>query len=84
MRRVVETQEAVIVERGGKPQVVLLSIQEFQRLQARRPREDDWRVLLDELHAELHARLGDRQLPPAEDILQQVREERDAELDAMR
>ncbi len=32
MRRVVEGQEPVIVERGGKPKVVVLSVAEYERL----------------------------------------------------
>jgi prevent-host-death family protein len=79
MRRVRDTDEVVTVELGGKPQVVMLSIDEYRRLVAARPQEADWRTLLDEAHEYLREQYGDRELTPAEEIIRQVREERDAE-----
>ena len=35
LRRVIEDQTPVIVERGGKPQVVFVSLAEYERLLAR-------------------------------------------------
>jgi len=34
LRRVVDLQEAVVVERGGTPQVVVLSVGEYERLKS--------------------------------------------------
>ena len=35
LRRVIEDRTPVIVERGGKPQVVFVSLSEYERLRAR-------------------------------------------------
>jgi prevent-host-death family protein len=80
MRKVVENQQPVIVERGGKPQVVVLSINEYENLLAGQAQREDWRTLLAQAHERIRADLGDRQLPPPEDIIRAMREERDAQL----
>jgi prevent-host-death family protein len=80
MREVVESQQPVIVERGGKPQVVVLSINEYENLLAGQARREDWRTLLAQAHERIRADLGDRKLPPPEDIIREMREERDAQL----
>jgi len=56
MRRVVERGEPVIVERGGKPEVVVLSIAEYERL--RTSQTSDWRTALNVAH-EMVPRAGD-------------------------
>jgi prevent-host-death family protein len=83
MRQAVETQEAIIVERGGKPQVVVLSMEEYERL-LRGERRHEWRELVQGARAQIQADLGGRSLPGAEEILRQVREDRDEQLLAMR
>jgi prevent-host-death family protein len=80
IRDVVEKQQAVIVERGGKPQVVVLSINEYENLLAGQAQREDWRILLAQAHERIRADLGDQQLPPPEDIIRKMREERDAQL----
>jgi prevent-host-death family protein len=80
MREVVENQQPVIVERGGKPQVVVLSINEYENLLAGQAQREDWRTLLAQAHERIRADLGDRKLPPPEDIIREMREERDAQL----
>ena len=80
MREVVENQQPVIVERGGKPQVVVLSINEYENLLAGQAQREDWRTLLAQVHERIRADLGDRKLPPPEDIIREMREERDAQL----
>jgi prevent-host-death family protein len=80
MREVVENQQPVIVERGGKPQVVVLSISEYENLLAGQAQREDWRTLLAQAHERIRADLGDRKLPPPEDIIREMREERDAQL----
>jgi prevent-host-death family protein len=77
---VVEKQQAVIVERGGKPTVVVLSINEYENLLAGQAQREDWRILLAQAHERIRADLGDQQLPPPEDIIRKMREERDAQL----
>ena len=79
MRRVVEQGERVIVERDGRPQIVLLSIAEFERLKESQPRED-WRALVQQARQQLQAEMDGRDLPAPEEIIRQMREERDEQL----
>ena len=80
MREVVENQQPVIVERGGKPQIVLLSIDEYENLLAGQAQREDWRSLLAQAHERIRADLGGRPLPPPEEIIREMREERDAQI----
>jgi prevent-host-death family protein len=84
MRWVVENRRPVIVERGGKPHVVVISADEYEELLAGRREKDNWRDLVEQARAQIQEELGGRDLPPVEDILRQVREERDARLMALR
>jgi prevent-host-death family protein len=82
MQQVIEGQEPVIVERGGKPQVVVLSIAEYERMKKAKQKEM-WRETLAQavqLREEIAARLGDQPLPPSEKVIGQMREERDEQL----
>ena len=80
MRDVVENQQPVIVERGGKPQVVVLSIDKYESLLAGQAQREDWRSLLAQAHERIRADLGGRELPAPEDIIREMREERDAQI----
>jgi prevent-host-death family protein len=82
MRRVVEQGEQVIVERDGRPQVVILSIAEFEQLKESQPRED-WRKLVQQSRRQIQAELDGRELPAPEEIIHQLREERDEQLLAL-
>ena len=79
IQRVTEERTPVVVERGGKPCVVVLPIDEYERLKAGQ-RQEDWEDLVDQARAGVRAALAGRQLPPAEEIIREMREERDAEL----
>jgi len=83
MRWVVEKQKPIIVERGGKPHVVVLSVEEYERLRAGRRERDDWRDLVRQAREQMRIELGERVLPPPEEIIRQMREERDAQLVAL-
>ena len=81
MRQVVEKGQTVIVERDGMPQVVVLSVGEYERLRAA-AKPDDWEEALHRAVAvaeRIHARRQGKPLPPPEEIIRAVREERDAE-----
>ena len=80
MRRVTEGGGAVIVEKDGKPQVAILSVAEYSRLKSGANGQTDWEALLDRAHQVIRAELGQRKLPNAARVLQEMREERDAEL----
>ena len=77
MRRVVEDDEAIIVERDGKRQVVLISIDEYEHYKAKKP---SWEILLEQTHELVAQEMGGRELPPADEIISKMREERDAQL----
>ncbi len=82
LRRVVEEQTPVVVERKGEPQVVVVPIPLFDRLAGLAPdtEPDDWwtraQTTRDQVALDLHG----RKLPPADEIIREMREERDAEL----
>jgi prevent-host-death family protein len=78
MRRVVERDESVIVERGGKPEVVIISIAEYERLRATGP--DNWLERVDKVRERIRQELGGRILPSPEEVIREMREERDAQL----
>jgi prevent-host-death family protein len=83
MREAVETNEAIVVERGGKSHVVVLSVEEYERLLRGQPRAD-WKELVRAAGVQIQADLGGRTLPRPEEILEQAREDRDGQLLAMR
>ncbi len=84
MRRVVERRQIVMVERGGKPHIVMLSVEEYERLKSAETARPDWRTLVDEAQAQIQAELGGRELAPPEEIIRQMREERSAQLADLR
>ncbi len=84
IRRVTEDGEQIIVERGGTPVVVVISVQDYHRYRATCPEDEGWRDLMKRTHEQILAELGDRELTPADEVLRQVREERDAQLSHLR
>jgi prevent-host-death family protein len=83
MRQAVETNEAIVVERGGKSHVVVLSVEEYERL-LKGQEQAAWKELANASRTQIQADLGGRTLPPPEEILEEAREGRDEELLAMR
>lgn len=79
MQRVVREGAAVVVERGGKPYVVVVPVDEYERWREPEP-QSTWETLVDEARAEIRAHLAGRRLPPADEIIREMREERDAQL----
>ena len=57
---------------------------EYDRLLTRQQEQDDWRQLVRQAREQIQAELGERELPPPEDVIRQMREERDARLLDMR
>lgn len=76
MRRAVESREPVIVERGGKSHVVVLSVDEYERL-LKNQDQGDWQELVRQARAKIQSDLANRQLPRSEEILREIREDRD-------
>ncbi len=86
IRRVVEEQEPVLVERGGKPYVVILSVEEYERLKAIRSKET-WRETVEEilrLGSRIKSRRKGKSLTPPEEIIHELRKERNAQLSGLR
>lgn len=69
----------VIVERDGKPEVVVISKQEYDRLVKAAPRSDWWQKM-EETRQFICKELGGRELPDPAEMLRLAREERDEEL----
>ncbi len=86
MRRVVEEREPVIVERGGQPQIVMMAVTEYEQLKANQ-KPEDWQQALNqaaEIREKIMARRQGQPLPPADEIIRQMREERDEQLLSLR
>jgi prevent-host-death family protein len=83
MREAVESNEAIIVERGGKSHVVVLSVEEYERL-LKGQQKAEWKELAHAARTQIQADLGGRPLPPPEEMLEEAREGRDGELLDMR
>jgi prevent-host-death family protein len=83
MRQAVESHEAIIVERGGKSHVVVMSMEEYERLR-KGQRHDEWKELVQQARDQIEAHLGGRTLPASEEILKQLRQDRDEQLLGMR
>lgn len=80
MRRAVSGQEPIIVERSGEPHVVILSVAQFERLKAAQEAYTGWQERVDEARQRVLADLSGRSLPPAEELIRKMREDRDGEL----
>jgi prevent-host-death family protein len=86
MRRAGTGGEAIVVERGGEPTIVVLSMTEYRRLLAAAG-DETWRPGLDraiQTAQRIRVRRGGAPMTAAEDILAQQREARDDELLGMR
>lgn len=83
MQQAVREGEPIIVARDGKAHVVVLSIDAYERL-LKRQRQEDWQSLVDRARAQIRVELAGRELPHSQEILEQIREERDAKLAALR
>lgn len=80
MRWVVESQRPIIVEREGKPHVVVLSVAEYERLLTGEQEHKRWNELVQQAREQIRTELGERELTPPEEMLRQTRERRDAQL----
>lgn len=76
MRRVVEKQEAVIVERSGEPQVVVISLAQYEQYKALRGAQSDWLQEALAVRQRIAQELDGRPVTPPEEIIREMREER--------
>lgn len=80
MRRVAEKEETVIIEHGGKPHTVMISVARYEQLLAAQQQRNDWRELVHRALEQVRADLGERELPPPEEILREIRNLRDEQI----
>ena len=79
MRQAVEDGEPIVVERGGKAHVVVLSMDAYQRL-LKGQHQESWQEKVERARAQVRVDLAGRELPSPDEIMAQIREERDAQL----
>jgi prevent-host-death family protein len=86
LRRVAEQDVTLVVEKGGKPEAVVLSVQAYGRLQAAREADEGLEALsrARALRERIRARRGGKPLPAPEDVIAELRRERDDELTPLR
>ncbi|MBX2998217.1 MAG: type II toxin-antitoxin system Phd/YefM family antitoxin [Caldilineaceae bacterium] len=76
MNEVVEHKQPILVEKNGKPQMVMLAIEEYQRMAAQQHQSGEWEAQLDELHAQIRVELGDQRIRHAAEVIREAREGR--------
>ncbi len=86
LRRVAEQDVTLVVERGGKPEAVVLSMEAYARLLSTRQAEEAGDALsrARALRERIRARRKGAPLPAPEDVIAEMRRGRGDELDPMR
>jgi prevent-host-death family protein len=78
LRAVAERGETVFVERSGKPQAVILSVDEYKRLQAcSGDREEDLWDRIDRARERFAEITKGKHIPDADELIDGGRDERD-------
>jgi len=81
LRQVSEEGQTIIVERDGRPQAVVISVAEYERMLGQET--PNWQTALERLRLIGERILERRQglpLPPPEEWIREAREERDEQL----
>lgn len=81
--RRVRANDTITVERGGKPEAVILSVAAYERLRANQgdtEEPEDWWEAARRSRERIAKELNGRTLPPIEDVIHEMREERDAQI----
>lgn len=85
IRRVADSRESVIVERGGKPQVVIISLPEYEQLlEGQQKDSSEWKILVDAARERIRAESTGRKRMPPEEVIARMREDRDDQLVGLR
>ena len=82
MQDAVLHQQPIVVERAGKPQVVILAYELYQQLAGNE--QENWQARLARAQAKLDAYLAGKELSSAVDMLEEGRRIRDEELADLR
>ena len=80
MREVEETGQPVIVQRGGKDKVVLVSTHRYRTLALAEETEPAWRQSLKRTHRLIEGQLDGLPLPDPAEVIRKMREERSEHL----
>jgi prevent-host-death family protein len=78
MRKVREDGATIVVERAGKPEIVILSIIEYKQRLGGQTAQSDWRERVRRTRELVRQELAGRPLPDIDDLIDGGREERDA------
>jgi prevent-host-death family protein len=76
MQRAIETGQPIVVEKGGKAQVVVLSVEEYERLSRTEQSPETVFEELQRVSAMVAEDLQGRLLPDAVEIIREEREKR--------
>jgi prevent-host-death family protein len=79
LRRIEEYGETIVVNRAGKPQAIIMSIEEFNRLKGR-IEQPEWERRLEETHELIRQEGGGRLTTPIAEVVREMREERDEQI----
>jgi prevent-host-death family protein len=82
MQNAIQHQQPIVVEKAGRPQVVIIAYDRYQQLV--RDEKDDWRTLLARGHANVNSFRAGRELPSAVEMVEEGRRARDEELSDLR
>ena len=82
MQNAVRNHQPIIVEKAGKPQVVILAYEQYKQLVANE--QGNWQTMLAKGHAMVNADLKGRELPSAVEMVEAGRKARDEELANLR
>lgn len=79
MRDVSERDEIIIVERGGSPKIAIMSVAYLNELRSKAGNTvPEWKRLLEEAHEQVRKDGNVPLMPPPEDVIREMREERNA------
>ena len=82
MQDALRNQQPIIVEKAGKPQVVILAYDRYRQLVNNEPEE--WEAMLARGHALVNDYLAGRELASPVEMLEEARRTRDEELAGLR
>jgi prevent-host-death family protein len=82
MQDALRSQQPIVVEKAGKPQVVILAFERYQQLVSNE--QEDWQTMLANVHAMIKADLQGGKLSSAVEMVEAGRRARDEELADLR
>lgn len=74
-----EENETITVERGGQPQAVVISVEEYEKLRSDAPEQEDWWTRVLETRRRFREQMGDQEID-VDEIIRTMRDERSEQL----